>query len=173
MLGKVKNMKLRYKIGVGVATGAAIVAGGGAAFAYWTTSGAGSGSAATGSAGASDIAISDNSSSLTPLAPGVAPQEVTVTYSNNNTSNPEALSSATVSLSVTPTGTNVCAASNYEINGTSYAGAVTIFSGSVQEITHGTPYVESDAYTIGFDDSQSVNQSGCEGATVTLTYASS
>src|SRR5579875_1549017 len=79
-MSKFKNMKLRYKIGVGVASTAAIVAAGGAAFAYFTDSGSGTGQASVGNPGTWTVAQNGTASGA--IYPGSGNSAVTFTITN-------------------------------------------------------------------------------------------
>src|SRR3954447_16781948 len=73
--GRIRMLKIgKKKLIVGAVATAVIAAGAGTALAYWTPTGAGSGSAST-SAGASNLTITETST-ISGLAPGVAPQTV-------------------------------------------------------------------------------------------------
>lgn len=182
MFGRIKDMKLRYKIGVGVATGAAVIGGGSMAFAYWTSTGTGAGSATTGTA-ASTLSFTDGTA-ITDMAPGVAAESINGLVKNTQSTGGqyEYVNSVTASIaSVSETtaaktawgdpatkttgskGTYYCTASDYTLSnptmsvGTDLApGASASFSGA----------------TIAFNDNASQNQDACQGATVNLTYTS-
>jgi hypothetical protein len=72
-----------------------------------------------------------------------------------------------VTLSVKPLANKTCAATNYDINGTQYSGPVSLTAPG--EIAASKTATET--YKIGFYD-ETTDQSDCEGATVTMTYAS-
>ena len=75
-------MKLRYKVGFGVATGAAVLGMAGGAFAYFTGSGAGTGTASVGGTATWHVAKSGTSGTM---FPGAGTSTVTFTVTNNGT----------------------------------------------------------------------------------------
>lgn len=176
MLGKVKNMKLRYKIGVGVATGAAIVAGGGAAFAYWTSTGSGTGTATTGSI-SDDLAFSNTT--ISGLAPGVAATSFTVTVANNG-SQSAYVDGVSAYLTVTegsPGSTYTgytCSSADYLLDGTAGTSSSSPVSlaWTATEIAAGSNATSGGTDTVQFNDLSTTNQDACQGATVTIHYSS-
>lgn len=172
-MSKIKDMKLRYKVAAGVATGAAVLGMAGGAFAYWTNSGSGTGSATAGKVTANSITVTDDSANLNDLGPGVADQNISVTFANNDGFS-EWVTNVQVTLTVTPLSGKTCDASNYEINGTQYTAPVTLPIG--HELTplgtSNASYTAMDLYKLGFNDEASSNQDGCQGATVNIAYAS-
>lgn len=141
----------------------AVVAGGSAAFAYWTTTGTGTGSASATTT--SPISVVQTST-VSNLGPGVAAQSLAGNFTNNN-SGPVYVTSVTASIaSVTkavgaPAGT--CDASDFTLaNGTMAIGA---------EVPAGSAKGSWTGATIAFNDKTSVNQDACKGATVNLSYA--
>lgn len=149
----------------GITTAALFLVGGGAAYAYWTVSGAGSGSVTTDDVSAVTI---EQTTTITNLAPGVAPQTLSGTFTNPNTG-PVYITSVTVSIgSVTkaagaPAGT--CDATDYTIAGATMPVGAEIPSGTAQGAWTGA--------TIAFNNKATTNQDACKGATVNLTYAAS
>jgi len=95
MLGRIKDMKLRYKIAAGAATGVMILGGGGAAFAYFTTTGSGSGTAATGNSTGLTITQTNTVSGLTP---GGGPQTIDFSISNPHGNGAQNLGAVTVTV---------------------------------------------------------------------------
>ena len=86
-MSKFSNLKLRYKIGVTVATGAAIIAGGSAAFAYLSETSHVSPSGGTGSVSPSSGTVSNitwSAGTVTGLVPGGTSKNITITLSNSN-----------------------------------------------------------------------------------------
>lgn len=171
-MSKIRNMKLRYKIGVGVASTAAVVGAGSAAFAYWSSTGTGTGTAQTATAAPS---LTFSTSSISGLAPGVAATPFTVTVTNSG-SQSSYVSGLTAYLTVTeatnaPAGT--CTASDYLLNG--YAGADSAhpqtISWSPVDLAAGAHQASGGTDTVQFNDTTS-NQDACQGAVVTLNYAS-
>ena len=141
----------------------ALVVATGSAIAYWTSNGSGSGTASTADP-ASSLTVSQVSAPTT-MAPGVAPGAVTVSVTNSGTTS-VAVSQVVASIaSVTPKPGESCSASDYVLSGATMttgaaelaAGASTTFSGA----------------TLGFNNSSTVNQDGCKGATVNLSYVAS
>ena len=160
MLGRAKNMKLRYKIGMGVATGAAVLAGGGAAFAYWTTSGSGTGSGtAASSNGTITLTAHFASNALTPG--GSVP--VTITAANTGTSNLylSTINAGKISLDSTSV-TAGCLVGDFSLTGVST---------TPSEVKAGDKSDAVGTDTLNFANTD-VNQDGCKGATITLTYTS-
>ena len=94
-MSKIKNMKLRYKIGVGVASTAAVVAAGGAAFAYFSSTGNGTGAASVGSPanwGVQLASTNPTSGTLypcgaTPLTTACSSDQETLTFTITNKDN--------------------------------------------------------------------------------------
>ena len=182
-MSKIKNMKLRYKVGFGVATTAAVVGLGGAAFGVWSSTGSGSGSASTGSSHAWTLT---QTTTLSPLAPGVAAQTIKGTVTNTagyteyiGTVTPSVSSvaettgemnlwgdpnSATDGLGIPASGsqgTYYCSASDY-----------TVASNAVNtdEVSGATNVVFG---TIAFKDIASPTiQDACQGASVSLSFSS-
>ena len=160
-MSKFRNLKLRYKIGVGVATTAAIVAGGGAAFAYWTASGAGTGSGtAASSNGTITLTAHFASNTLTPG--GSVP--VTITAANSGTTNLYLTNINAGSITLDPTSvSNGCLVGDFSLSGVSTT-ATEVKAGDTSDA------VGTD--TLNFANSD-VSQDGCKGATITLHYTSS
>ena len=90
-----KDMKLRYKVGVGVVTGAAVVGMAGGAFAYFTSTGNGTGAATVGSPAHWSVALaSTNPTSgtlypcgATPLTVACSGDQETLTFTITNNDN--------------------------------------------------------------------------------------
>jgi hypothetical protein len=142
----------------GVAT--AVIAGGaGAALAYWSTTGTGAGSAST-STGASDLDI-EQTSTISGLAPGVAPQPISGTVANN-ASNKAYVNTVTVSIASVTGGAGSCDASDYTLANPTMSIGQDVPSGGT---------VNFGGATLAFND-KATNQDGCKGATVNLAYAS-
>ena len=151
----------KRKVAATIAITAILIGGGGAAaIAYWSAGGTGTGSATTGTSAAISAV---QTSTVTLLAPEVAPQTLSGNFNNSNTS-PTWVNSVTVSIaSVTPVGANVCDATNYTLaNAAMTVGA---------EIAAGTGKGAWTGATIVFNDKAATNQDGCKGATVNLAYA--
>ena len=146
-----------------IATGALIlVVGSGVAYAYWTNSGTGSGSATTGT----NVALTVNqTSAVTAMGPGVAPQALSGTFTNPN-SGPVFIK--TVVATITSTGAPGCTAADYTIAGTSVIGASAPGVGGL--VPAGGAGVGSwSGLTIAFNETAS-NQDACKGAVLTIGY---
>jgi len=136
-----------------------LVAGAGVAYAFWTAGGSGSGTAST----ATGVNVTVVQTPLsTAMAPGVAPQTLSGTFTNN-TGAPVNVATVTASIgSVVPVGVAVCVAGNYTLaNAVMTVGA---------QIPTGTGQGTWTGATIVFTDDPLVNQDGCKGATVNLAY---
>lgn len=158
---RLRNPRVRKLLIVGSAT--ALISGG-AAFAYWTSTGSGSGTVASTTPGTVVVA---QTSVITAVNPGRAAQALSGTITN-----PAGAASSVyvTSLSVTlasvskatgaPSG--ACAVTDYTLTGgTSVAVGQNIDPGA--SVTWSGP-------TIAFNNSTTVNQDGCKGATVNLAY---
>jgi hypothetical protein len=175
---KQMNMKRfmnKKVVAIGLAAGITLGAGG-AAFAYFTSSGGGAGSVQTGSS-VNGITITDNSSSLADLLPGVAAQDLTVT-ATNTAAQAQYVSgiSAYLTLSgVTAVDGYTCSTADYLLDGTagtSVTNTVPIaWTGQELAATNGTAD-SAGTDTIQFNDSATQNQDSCEGVTVTINYTS-
>lgn len=153
----------KRKVAATIAITAILIGGGGAAaIAYWDAGGTGTGSATTGT-NAAITAV--QTSTVTGLVPGGAPQTLAGNFNNGNTS-PTWVTSVTASISsVTkavgaPSGT--CDATDYTLTGATMAVGAEIASGTGKGAWTGA--------TIAFNDKASTLQDGCKGATVNLTY---
>lgn len=141
---------------------AGAVAVSGIAFAYWTSTGSGTGGA--GSDTTTPVTV-NQTSTITTLAPGVAPVMLGGTFNNPNAATVR-VGTVTVSVaSVTkavgaPAGT--CDASDY---------AVTDATPTDAEIPSGNSVGSWTGATISFSNKAGVNQDACKGATVSLAYS--
>jgi hypothetical protein len=152
---------LNKKVAVVVTTGVVVIASAGTAYAYWSTTGSGTASAAS-SAGGANLTVAQTST-ISNMYPGDAPQTLSGTVTNN-ADNSAYVASVTVSIkSVTPAAgaSGGCSAADYAltnavmpVNKDLLAKGTTAFSGA----------------TIQFANSATTNQDGCKGATVTLAY---
>ena len=146
-----------------IVTGTVLVLGGsGIAYAYWSAGGSGTGSAATGT----NVAISVNqTSTVTAMAPGDTAQSLSGNFDNPN-SGPVYVTSVTASIASVvkaagaPAGT--CSATDYTLANPVMSVAAQVPAGDAQGAWSGA--------TIKFNNSTTVNQDGCKGATVNLTY---
>ncbi len=130
-----------------------------AAYAYWTTTGAGSGSATTGT----NVPITVNQSTqLDPLAPGVAPQTLSGTFTNTN-AGPVSVGAVTATVSV-PESAVGCTSDDYAITGTG-----TVDSGGV--VPAGTEVGGWTGLQIAFNDSATRNQDACKNVAITINYS--
>jgi hypothetical protein len=145
-----------------VSTAAALVLGGGAAYAYWTAGGSGDGTAATGT----NVAISAVQTSIvTAMAPGDVAQSLNGTFTNTNTG-PVYVATVTASIfSVDKDALAVggtCDASDYTL-----AGAVMTVGGEALANDTST----WTGATIKFNNKPGANQDQCKLATVNIHYA--
>lgn len=161
-----KRFTKKKKLAVVVLTGAMLVAGGGLAFAYFTSTGTGTGSGVVGTAGNN---ISVNGTETTALFPGGTGGTVNFTAANT-ASNPEQLSTIHL-VSVAADPTHVTAGCNTTL------GAFTMADVNVS-VAHGaiaagaTAQVVPETGTL-FMTETGTNQNACEGATLTLTFTTS
>ncbi|HEX6394107.1 MAG TPA: hypothetical protein VFZ97_11745 [Acidimicrobiales bacterium] len=188
-MSKFSNLKLRHKIGVGVATGAAVLgAAGGGAFAYWGSSGSGTGSASTDTAHSS---LTYSNTTISGLGPGVAAATFTATVGNTGTQN-SYVSSLSAYLTVTETaseialwgdpstssagsqGTYYCSSADYTLDGTAGTSSSSkqALNWTAQDINHGSQASNNGTDTVGFKDLPTTDQDACQGATVTIHYSS-
>ena len=170
MLGRIKNMKWQYKVGVGVATGAAIIAGGGAAFAYFTATGSNtSGAASVGTSRSWTI------NSPTPTGTDLYPDQGSETFAfvvTNAGGGTQGLQ--TVTATVNDTNSANCPTSNYQVvidglaaatgNGT----ATETYSPVVNVAKTGTHNV---SVVVTLPNQTTTDQSGCSGDAPTVTLS--
>jgi hypothetical protein len=173
MLGRINNMKLRYKIGVGVASTAAVVGLGGAAFAYFTGTGNDTGSAAVGASGNWTVTHGDAVGSA---YPGQGSSVITFTITNAGNGN-QAIEAGKISTAVVNDGGTPA---NIEQNTVAVAGCR---SGWFTD-TLGTPSVaygtsvapgDSETVTATITMSDTGNQNACQSKSpdVSLSVAAS
>jgi hypothetical protein len=151
--------KLTKKI-LTVTTAAALLTGGGVAFAYWTAGGSGEGTAATGT---TTPLSAVQTSTVTDMRPGDEAQTLSGTFTNPVANGPVHVTSVTaVIASVTVPkveGSLGCSAADYTLaNATMTVG---------REVVTGTGWTGA---TIKFNNISDKNQDGCKGATVNLKY---
>ena len=131
----------------------------GAAFAYWTAGGSGTGSAATGT----NVAITAvQTSVVTAMAPGVAGQTLSGTFTNTNTS-PVYVTSITASISGVTKADGVagtCDSTDYTL---ANAAMTVNAEAGIDDLSTWT------GATIAFNN-KGTNQDACKGATVNLAY---
>lgn len=157
-----------------VVAGALVLAtvSGGVAFAYWSTTGTGSGTANT-STGASNLSIAQTGAP-TDLAPGVAPEAVTGTITNN-AANSAYVNTITVTIAgVDSAHSATCHAADYGLTTGSTAlsksGAVQTLTLDVKQELASNGSVSIPAFNLGFANDPSNPQDGCKGAIPQLSY---
>lgn len=158
-----KKSSLKKRLVAG-GVGVAVLAGGGIAYAHWSTTGSGTGTAQS----AADTAslVLTQTGAPADLAPGVAAGAVTGSVSNQGPASGyvNAVTVRIAGVTRAPGATGGCDATDY------------VLSGAVmpvhQELAAGSSAAFSGA-TLGFNDKADVNQDGCKGATVQLAYSSS
>jgi hypothetical protein len=138
----------------------AVLAVAGAAIAYWTAGGTGT---ATGQAASGTTGLTAHlTTPLTDMYPGDSPQALAGTLDNPNNASVYVTSVAASITGVTPTGAGPCAAADFKIaNPTMLVG---------REVPNGTAADSFSGATIQFNDNPAVNQNGCKGASVEVTY---
>lgn len=174
------NITKRNKVALAIGTGALVVGTAGAAMAYWTSSGSGTGTASTGTA-SDDLAYSNTT--ISGMAPGVTPASFTATVTNNGSQNAY-VNTLTAYLTVSTDATNpaviaggTCDETDYTLDDNTNADIshpVTL-SWTATDIGHVAPsntHATSGSDTLGFNDKQATDQDACQGATVTINYAS-
>jgi len=159
-MSQLKTSRKRL-IAVGIAA-ALVIGGGGAAFAYWSSSGTGAGSASTGTSDA--FTVTSTAPVGDPLVPGGEPQVVTFTVANPSDA-ALVLSSVVVTVA-NPDGTAWvsapgCSAADYVL------GTPVIDYGPVA----GTSSIDGTASVAMIDTG--VNQDACKTVTVPLYFAAS
>jgi hypothetical protein len=158
-----KNSKRSKKPLAIVALVVTLMAGGGAAFAYWTNTGTGTG---TGTTGTNAPVTVVQTSTISNLRPGGAAQTLSGNFTNPNDS-PTYVANviATIGSVAKATGaaTGTCDASDYTITGGTMAVGAQVASGVAQGAWSGA--------TVAFNN-KATNQDACKGATVTFSYTS-
>ncbi len=144
---------------------ASVILAGGVAFAFWTAGGAGAGNAATGTS--ADVTVVQTST-VTAMGPGIAPQALSGNF-NNASSGPVYVTTVTASISgvtkAAGAAAGTCTAADYALTGAAMPVGAQVPAGTAQGAWSGA--------TIAFANNAAVNQDGCKGATVTLAYAAS
>jgi hypothetical protein len=139
-----------------------ILAGGGAAFAYWTAGGTGTGTGATSSGTTGVTAV--QTSTVTAMQPGDTAQTLAGNFNNPNT-NPVYVTSVTASIaSVTKAGgapAGTCDATDYTL-------ATPVMTVGA-EVAAGNGKGAWTGASIKFNN-KVTNQDACKGATVNLLY---
>jgi hypothetical protein len=140
-----------------------VLAGGGAAFAYWTAGGSGTGTGATAASSANVTVV--QTSVVTAMQPGDAAQTLTGKFNNPNTG-PAYVGTVTASIaSVDKAGgaaAGTCDATDYTLANA----AMTVNA----EVPAGSNVGNWTGATIKFNN-KVTNQNQCKGATVNLAYA--
>jgi hypothetical protein len=147
-----------------------ILAGGaGAAYAYWTNTGSGTGSGTTGTNAAVTIV---QTSTVSAMGPGVAPQALSGTITNPN-AGPVYVNNITVSISAVESAPGVpavgCSAADYAFTNTTTGVPDSTIEVAAQALANDTS--TWSGVSIAFVNSAS-NQDGCKNANVLLSYSS-
>jgi hypothetical protein len=153
-------MRKPSKKALAVLTTAALLAGGGTAFAYWTASGAGTGTATSGNT----VAVTVHQAAITGLYPGQAAQTLSGTFDNPN-AGPTYVTAVTATGYAIDGGHPGCTVvqGNYTLGGTATVGH-NVITGNGVDAWSGLTITMNNLGT---------NQDACKGAIVTITYASS
>ncbi|MDQ0029204.1 hypothetical protein [Arthrobacter bambusae] len=158
-----RKLSKKGKVYAAAATIVLVAASGGAAYAYWTNTGSGSGSGATGT---NTTITAVQTSVVTGLQPGGAPQTLSGNFNNPNTS-PVYVTDVTATIASVTKAAGVagtCDSSDYTLLG----GVMPVG----HEVASGTGVDGWSGATIAFNDKAGTNQDACKGATVNLSYAS-
>lgn len=134
---------------------AALLLGGGVAFAFWTSSGTGTGTAAAATTDSVDITQVGSISGLYPDGPG---QTISIDIANPNDSD---VSIGDVTATVSGTDKVGCTADDFAISGPVYGGG-TIIGGGSQAASGATIRMVNDPLR---------NQDACKGAVVSLAFS--
>jgi hypothetical protein len=148
-----------------VVAGAIVVGGSVAAYAYWTSSGGtGNGSASTGSQ--SNSFTIAQTAAPTNMAPGVPAGNITGTIQNTGANDAHVVSVTVSIASVTQAegAVGTCGTGDYTLSNP-------VMPVGADLVPNATPTQFSGA-TLGFNDSLTADQDGCQGATVNLAFAS-
>jgi hypothetical protein len=164
----------KRKVAAACIAGAVLLGTGIAGYAYWTSSGNGVGTASTGTSSTETLT---QTTVLNPLAPGVAAQAIHGTVTNTNGST-EHIGTVTPTVSVvTETSAEL---GLYGPDGTTPGTSGLAYLCSLSDYTVAPNAVNLDEVsgatnvtfgTIAFND-LGVNQNACQGASVSLTFAS-
>lgn len=146
------------------ATVVGVVALAGGAFAYWTAGGSGTGTVTTDTTSAVTV---NQTTVISDLAPGVAPQTLEGTFDNPN-SGPVYIGSVTITgLTVTKDPgavSGTCDETDYTLGGTAVVNA---------QVSAGSDQGAWTGLTIAFNNKGGANQDQCKGASVEIAYAAS
>lgn len=149
-------MRNHSKLTVAIAAGAALVAGTGTAYAYWTTQGSGTGEATAGTTAAGDAIQLTQDTPITGLYPGGPAADIVVTATN-----PAAFHQVVGEVTVTPTYPAACPASNWTlVNADDAFGNLAPAGESTQTVG-----------TIRLNETE-LNQDSCKGAVPTFAFSS-
>ena len=151
--------KITKKKVAGLAVASAVLIGGSAAYAYWTSTGTGSGSASAGSSSGLDIT---QNGSVTGLTPNGTAQTISYTVTNS-TSGAEYVGKVTTTVASVSSGSGSGEACD--------AGMFTIVDGPALNQNLQPGGTASGTATIQLVDDGN-NQDNCQGSTVTLAFAS-
>lgn len=153
-----KNNRKKVAIAAGLVLA---IVGAGAAYAYWTAGGSGSGSASTGTNAGITV---NQTSTISNMRPGDSAQTLSGDFTNTNDS-PVYVTSVVASIDTVTQASGAvgsCSADDYTLaNATMPVGA---------QVPTGTNVGSWTGATIKFNNSATVNQDGCKGATVTIAY---
>jgi hypothetical protein len=170
---KMRTRTVAILAGIGVA-----VAGGGLAFAYFTNVGAGTGTAGTGS---NNPLVVKQTSTLSPMGPGVAAQPLSGNFDNTNNTGPVFIESVTAKVEsvtvVVPSpapspALPACTVTDFVIaGGTQGANAqiATTIASPHAEIPTGSAKGAWSGLTLQFNN-KATNQDACKNSTVNITY---
>ena len=156
-------MHLTKKQKLAALTGALVLVGG-AAVAYWTAGGSGTGSAATGT---TDGITVNQTSVVTAMGPGVAPQALSGNFDNTN-DGPVYVTSVTAAIGTITGGGPTCDASDYTLSN-----PVSDVNAEVPAGTGVGSWGTTDTPTIAFNNKSDENQDDCKNATVEIVYTAS
>jgi hypothetical protein len=144
-----------------VLSAAIVLAGGGAAYAYWTAGGSGTGAATTAAGTTAVTAV--QTTSVANMKPGDTAQALSGNFTNTN-GGPVYVTSVTASIAVTkavgaPAGT--CDSTDYTLASPTMAVGADVPNGTAQGAWTGA--------TLKFNN-KAANQDACKGAGVAITY---
>lgn len=151
----------------GLAVGAAVVAGSGVAYAYWTSSGSVDGSSTTTNP-ASNVIVVAQTTGASNLAPGHAAETLSGTVTNpltsaNNFYVTQVVASIKSVTKAQGAAAGTCDATDYTLSNATMSVGSDLAPGDSANFT---------GATLAFNDKAS-NQDQCKGATVTITYTAS
>ena len=154
-------MAFNKKKRVAAATAVLVLGSAGVAFAYWTAGGSGTGSASTGT----NTAITAvQTSTVSGMAPGVAPQGLSGNFNNGN-DGAVYVSTVTASIGTITGGGPTCEATDYTL-----ANPVSDVNAQIPAGTGVGSWGATDTPTIQFNNKSGENQDDCKGATVQIVY---